>query len=122
MKAPAKDIDSYLAGVSPPARAILEKLRSVILSVAPDAEEVISYGMPAFKCHGMLVGFAAWKEHCGFYPWNSSTVDEFKKELKGYTTSKGAIQFPLTKPLPVTLVKKIVKARMKANTLRSKQK
>jgi uncharacterized protein YdhG (YjbR/CyaY superfamily) len=121
MKAPAKNIDNYLAGVPQPARAMLEKLRSIILSAAPDAEEVISYGMPAFKYHGMLVGFAAWKEHCGFYPWNSSTVDEFKKDLKGYTTSKGAIQFPLDKPLPVTLVKKIVKARMKENISKKKK-
>ncbi|MDP4219869.1 MAG: DUF1801 domain-containing protein [Bacteroidota bacterium] len=115
MKAPAKDIDAYLAKQPAKSRAALEKLRRIVKSVAPDAEEVISYGMPAFKFHGMLVGFAGWKNHAGFYPWNSRTVNEFKTELKGYETSKGAIQFPLDKPIPVTLIKKIVKARMKEN-------
>ena len=121
MKA-AKDIDSYLAGVPSPARVKLEKLRSIILSVAPDAEEVISYAMPAFKYHGMLVGFAAWKNHVGFYPWNSRTIAEFKDELRGFTTSKGAIQFPLDKPIPIALVKKIVKVRMKENLAKEKLK
>jgi len=115
MPAAAKNIDEYLAGQAPKTRTALQKLRKIILSVTPDAEEVISYAMPAFKYHGMLVGFAGWKEHVGFYPWNSRTVAEFKDELKGYETSKGAIQFPLDKPIPVTLVKKIVKARMKEN-------
>ena len=119
---PAKNIDSYLDGVPPSASAKLEKLRSIILSVAPEAEEVISYAMPAFKSHGMLVGFAAWKNHVGFYPWNSRTIAEFRDELKGYSTSKGAIQFPLDKPIPVALVKKIVKARMKDNLAKEKLK
>ncbi len=118
----AKNIDDYLADVPPPARVKLEKLRSIILSVAPEAEEVISYAMPAFKYHGMLVGFAAWKNHVGFYPWNSRTVKEFNEELKEYSTSKGAIQFPLEKPIPVTLVKKIVKARMNENLAKAKLK
>ncbi len=120
MKAPATNIDEYLAGQPPKTRAALQKLRKIILSVAPDAEEVISYAMPAFKYHGMLVGFAGWKEHAGFYPWNSRTVAEFKDELKGYETSKGAIQFSLEKPIPITLVKKIVKARMKENLAKEK--
>jgi uncharacterized protein YdhG (YjbR/CyaY superfamily) len=115
MKAPAQNIDEYLSQQPPKSKAALGKLRKIILSVAPDAEEVISYAMPAFKYHGMLVGFAGWKNHSGFYPWNSRTVTEFTEELKGYETSKGAIQFPLDKPIPVTLVKKIVKARMKEN-------
>jgi uncharacterized protein YdhG (YjbR/CyaY superfamily) len=91
MNAPAKNIDEYLAMQPAKTRAALEKLRSIILSVAPDADEVISYAMLAFKYHGMLVGFAGWKNHSGFYPWNSRTVEEFKEELKGYSTSKGAI-------------------------------
>jgi uncharacterized protein YdhG (YjbR/CyaY superfamily) len=115
MKAPAKNIDEYLVQQPPKSRTALEKLRQIILSVAPDAEEVISYAMPAFKYHGILVGFAGWKNHSGFYPWNSRTVTEFKEDLKGYETSKGAVQFPLDKPIPVALVKKIVKARMKEN-------
>ncbi|MFI5263671.1 MAG: iron chaperone [Candidatus Kapaibacterium sp.] len=115
MKAPAKDIDAYIALQPERVQIALEKLRKTILSVAPDAKEVISYGMPAFKYHGMLAGFAGWKNHIGFYPWNSRTVTEFKDELNEYETSKGAIQFPLEKPIPVALVKKIIKARMKGN-------
>ena len=121
MKA-AKNIDDYLGLQSLESRKALEKLRQIILSVAPDAEEVISYAMPAFNYHGMLVGFAGWKNHSGFYPWNSRTIAEFKDELKGYKTSKGAIQFPLEKPIPVALVKKIVKARMKDNLAKEKLK
>jgi uncharacterized protein YdhG (YjbR/CyaY superfamily) len=122
MKTPAKDINEYLSWQPPKTKAALEKLRKIILSVAPNAEEVISYAMPAFKYHGMLIGFAGWKNHSGFYPWNSRTVNEFKEELKGYETSKGAIQFPLAKPIPVALVKKIVKARMKENLAKEKKK
>ncbi len=92
---PAKNIDEYFALQPPKTRVALEKLRQIILSIAPDAEEVISYAMPAFKYHGMLVGFAAWKNHVGFYPWNSRTVEAFKEELKTYSTSKSAIQFLL---------------------------
>jgi len=121
MKAHATNIDEYLSLQPAKSKAALEKLHKIILSVAPDAEEVISYAMPAFKYHGMLVGFAGWKNHSGFYPWNSRTIAEFKDELKGYETSKGAIQFPLNKPIPVALVKKIVKARMKENELKSKK-
>jgi len=117
-----KNIDEYLALQPVQVRAALQKLRKIIKSVAPESEEVISYSMPAFKYHGMLVGFAGWKNHAGFYPWNSRTVDEFKDELKKYTTSKGAIQFPLDKPIPVTLVKKIVKTRMKDNLAKEKLK
>ena len=117
-----KNIDEYLSMQPPKTRAALEKLRRIILSVAPESVEVISYAMPAFKYHGMLVGFAGWKNHAGFYPWNSRTVDGFKNELKEYTTSKGAIQFPLDKPIPITLVKNIVKARMKENLAKEKLK
>ena len=101
---------------------VLQKMREIIKSVAPDAEEVISYNMPAFKYHGMLVGFAAAKKHCGFYPWNGSTVKKFAEELKGYETSPGAIQFPYVKPLPVALIKKIVKSRIKENLDKEKNK
>ena len=118
----AKDIDTYIASQPQEIRPVLEKMRHIIKSAAPKAEEVISYGMPAFKYHGMLVGFAAWKNHTGFYPWGSKAILEFKKELEGYETSKGAIRFPNEKPLPVTLIKKIVKFRMKANLEKSKKK
>ena len=114
MKLPPKSIDHYLVDQTEEVRVALEKLRHTILSTAPGAVEVISYGMPAFKLNGyMLVGFAAFKKHCSLFPWNSHTVEEFKEELKNYTTSKGTIQFTLEKPLPVTIVKKIVKARIR---------
>src|SRR5450631_1042012 len=110
MKRAVKDIDGYLASQPTEVRMKLEKLRQTINTTAPGAEEVISYGMPAFKYEGrMLVGFAAYKKHIGFYPWNGSTVSKFKDELTDYPTSPGAIQFLLEKPLPVSLVKKIVK-------------
>jgi uncharacterized protein YdhG (YjbR/CyaY superfamily) len=110
-----KDIDTYISMQSENIQPALEKLRQTIKAVAPEAEEVISYGMPSFKWNGMLVGFAAAKNHFGFYPWNGSTVDQFKDELKAFKTSKGAIQFPIDKPLPFALIKKIVKSRMKQN-------
>lgn len=102
---------------------MLEKLRQTIKTTAPGVEEVISYGMPAFKYKGyMLVGFAGYKKHIGFYPWNGSTVAKFKDDLKQFHTSKAAIQFPLDKPIPVTLVKKIVKFRMTENLSKAKKK
>jgi len=115
MKTQAKDIDSYLANLPEDTRIALQTLRETVKSVAPDAEEVISYAIPAFKYHGMLVGFAAAKNYYGFYPWNGHTVDQFKDDLKGYSVTKGAIHFPMDKPIPVQLVKKIVKERMKEN-------
>lgn len=120
MKIAATNIDNYILNQPASAQASLEKLRQTIKAAAPEAEEVISYGMPSFKYHGMLVGFAAAKEHYGFYPWNSTTIDEFKEDLKPFGTSKGAIRFPADKPLPIALIKKIVKARMKENLEKEK--
>ncbi len=121
MKLPAKSIDHYLADKPEEIRILLEKLRHTILLTAPGAVEVISYGMPAFKLDGkLLVGFAAFKNHCSFFPWNWHTVDDFKEELKNYHTSKGTIQFTLEKPLPLTLIKKIVKARIRENRAKNK--
>jgi uncharacterized protein YdhG (YjbR/CyaY superfamily) len=122
MKIAATNIDNYILNQPASAHASLEKLRQTIKAAAPEAEEVISYGMPSFKYHGMLVGFAAAKEHYGFYPWNSTTIDEFKEDLKPFGTSKGAIRFPAEKPLPIALIKKIVKARMKENLEKEKMK
>jgi uncharacterized protein YdhG (YjbR/CyaY superfamily) len=115
MQSRVKNIDSYIALQPVEAREGLEKLRQIILSVAPDAEELISYNMPAFKYHGMLVGFLNCKNHYGFYPWNGSIIAVFKEALKTYKTSPGAIQFPKDRPLPMALIKKIVKTRMKEN-------
>ena len=116
-----KDIETYILMQPENVQPGLQKLRQTINAAAPEAEEVISYGMPAFKWNGMLVGFAAAKKHFGFYPWNGSTVDQFKEELKTFETSKGAIRFPIDKPLPVALIKKIVKSRMKENLSKPKK-
>lgn len=113
-----KDTDSYLALQPEKVRDVLEKLRQTIKSSAPEAEEVISYGMPAFRYHGMLVYFAAFKNHCSFFP--GSIVEKMKNELKNYKTSKGTIQFTAEKPLPAALVKKIIKARVKENLNKKK--
>jgi uncharacterized protein YdhG (YjbR/CyaY superfamily) len=106
-----KTIDEYHASLAPHIKPILEGLRNTIKQAAPKAEEVISYNMPAFKLNGILVYYAAYKTHIGFYP-TAQPIVVFKEELKTYKTSKGAIQFPIDKPLPNTLIKKIVKYRV----------
>lgn len=113
-----KDIDEYLGQVPEPARSTLQKMRAIIRSaVPPEATECISYGMPAYKYNGPLVGFAAFKKHCSFFPMSGSLIEQFQEELKGYRTSKGTIQFPMDTPMPATLVKKLVKARVAENKL-----
>jgi len=112
----ADDVDAYLAKVPEPARTTLEKLRATIRSVVPrETTEALSYGMPAFHYKGALVAYAAFKNHCSLFPMQASLIDEMKDELKAYRTSKGTLQFPQDKPLPVTLVKKMVKARVAQN-------
>ncbi len=107
-----KNVDEYLARVPEPARSTLEKIRAAVRSAAPpEATEAISYGMPAFKYKGTLVWFAAFSDHCSLFP-TASVMEAFKDELKGFSTSKGTIQFPSDKPLPLALVKKLVKARV----------
>ena len=113
-KATFSNTDEYIAMFPANIRDILQKLRATIKKAAPDAEEVISYKMPAFKLNGMLVWFAVNKEHIGFYP-TASPIIAFKKELANYKTSKGAIQFSIEKPLPLKLVKDIVQFRIKEN-------
>jgi uncharacterized protein YdhG (YjbR/CyaY superfamily) len=113
-KAP-KTVDEYLAIVPEPARGTLIKVRAMIRAVAPPgATESISYGMPMFKYKGMLVGLAAFSKHCSLFP-GAGPIAALKDELKGFPTSKGTIQFPLDKPLPGALVKKLVKARIAEN-------
>ena len=112
---PPKSIDEYLAGVPEPARSTLNKIRATIRSVVPpEATEVISYRIPAFKYKGMLVWFGAFSDHCSLFP-GAGIIEAFKDELKRYPIAKGTIQFPLDRPLPATLLKKIVKARVAAN-------
>ncbi len=106
-----KTVDEYISGFPENVQAILEKLRRVIKESAPEAQETISYGMPAFKLKGNLVYFAAWKNHIGLYG-ASSAVDAFEKEQSPYEISKGTIRFPLDKPIPFELVAKIVKFRV----------
>jgi len=116
--APARDVDEYLAGVPKEARATLEKLRQTIKAAAPMASEGISYQMPLYKHRGMVVGFAAFKDHCSLFP-GSAVMDAHREELKDYDTSKGTIRFPANKPLPAVLVKKLVKARIAENEARA---
>lgn len=109
-------VEAYLARVPEPARTTLEKVRAAIRSAAPkEAAEGISYGMPAFRYKGALVGYAAFKEHCSFFPMSAALLDTMKDDLEGYRTSKGTLQFPMDKPLPAALVKKMVKARVADN-------
>lgn len=102
-----EEVDAYIQGFPEQTRVLLEQMRRIIRAAAPDAREVISYRMPAYKLKGILVYFAAFKNHIGFYP-TSSGVAVFKKRLEGYKTSKGAIQFPLNQPLPEELITEIV--------------
>jgi uncharacterized protein YdhG (YjbR/CyaY superfamily) len=106
-----KTIDEYHAEFPQEVRNQLDTLRKTIAKAAPKAQEVISYNMPAFKQHGILVYYAAAKKHIGFYP-TAWPIVAFKKELEGYQTSKGAIQFPLDQKLPLALITKIVKFRV----------
>jgi len=106
-----KTFDGFLAGLSADKRAALEKVRKAIRAAAPEAEECISYGIPAFRLDGkFLVGLGATATHCSFYP--GSVVAAFKQDLTGYETSKGTVRFPPNKPLPAALVRKLVKARI----------
>jgi uncharacterized protein YdhG (YjbR/CyaY superfamily) len=112
-------VNSYLAKVPEPARSTLEKIRATIRSAVPaEATEGLSYGMPAFRYKGALVAYAAFKNHCSFFPMQTSLTDTMQEELKGYRTSKGTLQFPVDKPLPAALVKKMVKARVAENEAR----
>jgi len=115
-KPAAKTVDGYLVAVPEPACSTLKHIRKVIQSVVPkETTEVISYGMPMFKYNGMLVGYAAFKDHCSLFPTGSGVIEKFAKELKGYKTSRGTIQFASDTPLPDALVKEIVKTRVKEN-------
>lgn len=108
------DTDAYIAGYPKETQKNLKLLRATIKKAAPQAEEIISYGMPAYKWNGMLVYFAAYEKHIGFYP-GSSGIAAFKKELASYKTSKGTVQFPVDEPVPLPLIARIVKFRLKEN-------
>lgn len=109
-------VEAYLAKVPEPARSTLESVRLAIRSAAPkDATEIISYGMPAFRYEGVLVSYAAFKDHCSFFPMSAVLLDEFAVDVKSCRTSKGTLQFPLDKPLPAALVRNIVRIRVMQN-------
>lgn len=117
----AKTIDEYLSTVNDEQRIALEKLRKTIKSAAPKAEECISYQMPTFKQNGMLVCFGAFNNHCSFFP-GAKPVESHRDELKNFETSKGTIRFQPNKPIPATLIRKIVKERIADNELRAAKK
>ena len=111
-------VDEYIALSEPKAKKALKDIRKTIKSTAPKAEEVISYQIPGYVYHGMLVFFAAWKNHISLYPapWKAESL---KKQMSAYEGSKGTIKFPLDKPMPITLIKKMVKYRVKENEART---
>lgn len=113
-----KNIDDYIESFPEEIRNLLDQMRTTITKAAPNAEELISYGMPAFKLNGMLVWFAAHTKHIGFYP-RGSGIEEFKQDISNYKSSKGAVQFPFDKPLPLDLITKIVEFRVNQNMEKS---
>jgi uncharacterized protein YdhG (YjbR/CyaY superfamily) len=108
-----KEIDQYLGALDEPKRATLTQLRETIVAIVPNAEQCISYGMPAFRLQGKTIaGFAAFKGHLSYLPHSGSVIPQLAKETKGYTRTKGSLHFPVDKPLPKKLVKKLLDARM----------
>ena len=111
-RVPASDPEAYLARLDPAKRATLEKVRRAIRAAAPEAEEGMSYGMPAFILGKPIAGYAAGADHCAYYPMSGEITTALAADLRGYETSKGAIRFPIGKPLPAALIRKLVKARL----------
>jgi uncharacterized protein YdhG (YjbR/CyaY superfamily) len=118
---PLNTVDGYIASFPPAVREQLEKLRALIRKTAPKAEEVISYKMPAYKLDGMLVYFAGYEKHIGFYPMPSA-IAAFRKELAVYKSAKGSVQFPVDKPLPVKLITAMIRFRVQENLAKAKAK
>jgi uncharacterized protein YdhG (YjbR/CyaY superfamily) len=115
-----KTIDEYLVSVNAYHRDALQKIRATVHAIAPNAEECISYGIPAFRLNGRsLVFFGAWANHCALYPGSSATLKKFRSALRDFQTSKGTLRFSPGKPLPVALVKRLVKARIAENNDRA---
>lgn len=108
-----EEIDTYLAGIDEPKRSTLQALRQTILEIVPNAEQVISYKVPAFRVEGRIVaGFAAFKDHLSYLPFSGSVLPGLADELQGYTMTKSALHFPIDSPLPKPLVKKLIAAHM----------
>jgi uncharacterized protein YdhG (YjbR/CyaY superfamily) len=109
----AKEVDEYLRSLEAPQRSALETLRRTILEIVPEAEQVISYGVPAFRVRGETVaGFAAFKTHLSYLPFSGSVLGKLADELDGYTMTKGSLHFPVDRPLPKALVKKLISRRL----------
>ena len=109
----ASEIDEYLRSVDEPKRATLQALRRTILEIVPEAEEVLSYRVPAFRVEGKVVaGFAAFKDHLSYLPFSGSVLGQLEDELRGYTMTKSALHFPVDRPLPKSLVKKLIAVRL----------
>lgn len=113
-------VDAYIGRYPKDVQTLLRKMRATVKKAAPRAQELISYGVPAYTFHGSLVWFAAFKHHIGLYP-RASGISAFKKELEGFKQAKGSVQFPLNKPLPLALVARIVKFRVKENLHKSEE-
>ena len=116
-----RSVDAYIAGFEPEVRGILRKFRAAIRKAAPEAEERISWGMPAYALNGMLTFFAAFKDHVSLFP-GPSGVEKFKKELAAYGTSKGTVRFPLGTRVPYGFITRIVKFRVRENRARAEAK
>ncbi len=114
-RVPLRTVDEYFDHLPPESRPTLLRLRKTIKAAAPKAEEVISYQMPAFRHHGMLVYYAAFKEHCSFFVGSAAVRRQFARELKPFAVGKGTVHFTRERPLPTALVKRIVKARVAEN-------
>ena len=110
---PGNEIDAYLDALEEPKRSTLARLRDTIMAIVPDAEQGISYGMPAFRLRGKTVaGFAAFKNHLSYLPHSGSVIPQLGKELEGYTSTSGSLHFPVDQPLPEALVRKLLTVRM----------
>lgn len=121
LKIKFQNTDEYIAAFPPKTQRLLNQLRKTVKEVAPEAEELISYNMPAFKQAGILAYYAAYKNHIGFYP-TAAPIEAFKDELTHYKTSRGAIQFPIEGGIPIELVKRIVRFKLDANLKKAKTK
>jgi uncharacterized protein YdhG (YjbR/CyaY superfamily) len=111
----AEDVDEYLRGIEEPKRSTLEALRRTILEIVPEAEQIISYKVPAFRVEGRIVaGFAAFKDHLSYLPFSGSVLPQLTSELEGYTLTKSALHFAIDRPLPKTLVRKLIAARLES--------
>lgn len=112
---PAKNVDAFIKASPNETQAKLKQLRGIVRAAAPGVLETIRYRMPVYKLNGKpQVGFAGFEKHIGFYPMSGSFLDGYKKELKGYARSKGGVQFPIAKPLPVALIKRLIRDRVKS--------